>query len=76
MKIEKVFVDTSAFYALMDRSDNYHQTASRLWTHFLDKGYELKTSNYVTVETLALVQSRLGFNAADLWSRDVLGIGY
>jgi predicted nucleic acid-binding protein len=74
MKIEKVFIDTSAFYALMDRSDNYHQTASRLWTHFLDKGYELKTSNYVTVETLALLQNRLGFEAADLWSRDVLGI--
>ncbi len=74
MTIEKVFIDTSAFYALMDRSDSYHQSASRLWTHFLDKGYELKTSNYVTVETLALLQNRLGFEAADLWSRDVLGI--
>jgi predicted nucleic acid-binding protein len=74
MKIEKVFIDTSAFYALMDRSDSYHQSASRLWTHFLDKGYELKTSNYVAVETLALMQNRLGFEAADLWSRDVLGI--
>ena len=74
MTIEKVFIDTSAFYALMDRSDSYHQSASRLWTHFLDKGYELKTSNYVTVETLALLQNRLGFEAADLWFRDVLGI--
>ena len=72
--IEKVFIDTSAFYALMDRSDRFHQSASKLWARLLDKGYYLKTSNYVTVETLALLQSRLGFEAADLWSRDVLGI--
>ncbi len=74
MTIEKVFIDTSAFYALMDRSDSYHQSASKLWAHFLDKGYHLKTSNYITVETLALMQNRLGFEAADLWSRDVLDI--
>ena len=74
MAIEKIFIDTSAFYALMDRSDSYHHSASKLWTHFLDKGYYLKTSNYVTVETLALLQNRLGFEAADLWSRDVLDI--
>jgi len=74
MAIEKIFIDTSAFYALMDRSDSYHHSASKLWAHFLDRGYYLKTSNYVTIETLALLQNRLGFEAADLWSRDVLGI--
>jgi predicted nucleic acid-binding protein len=74
MAIEKIFIDTSAFYAVMDRSDSYHPSASKLWADFLDKGYYLKTSNYVTVETLALLQNRLGFEAADLWSRDVLGI--
>ena len=74
MTIENVFIDTSAFYALMDRSDSYHQSAGKLWADFLDKGYYLKTSNYVVVETLALLQNRLGFEAADLWSRDVLGI--
>jgi len=74
MTTEKVFIDTSAFYALMDRSDRYHQSAGKLWTHLLDNGCYLTTSNYVTVETLALLQNRLGFEAADLWSRDVLGI--
>ena len=74
MAIEKIFIDTSAFYALMDRSDSYHQSASKLWTHMLNRGYFLQTSNYVTVETLALLQNRLGFEAADLWSRNVLGV--
>ena len=74
MTIRKVFIDTSAFYALMDRSDSYHQSAGKIWAHLLDTGYDLKTSNYVTVETLALLQNRLGFEAADIWSRDILGI--
>ncbi len=26
-----IYVDTSAFYALIDRSDRYHQEASVLW---------------------------------------------
>jgi len=74
MTAEKVFVDTSAFYALMDRSDRWHTSARRLWARFLEEGYELKTSNYIVVETLALLQSRLGFEAAELWARDVLGV--
>jgi predicted nucleic acid-binding protein len=74
MTVEKVFVDTSAFYALMDRSDRWHTSARRLWTRFLEEGYELKTSNYIVFETLALLQNRLGFEAADLWARDLLGV--
>jgi len=74
MTVEKVFVDTSAFYALMDRSDRWYTSARRLWTRFLEEGCELKTSNYIIVETLALLQNRLGFEAADLWARDVLGV--
>ena len=74
MTIENVFIDTSAFYALMDRSDSYHQEAGNIWTHLLEKDFYLKTNNYVIVETTALLQSRLGFDAAVLWARDILGI--
>ena len=56
MTIEKIFIETSAFYALMDRSDSCHQSAGKIWSHLLYRGHELKTSNYVTVETLALLQ--------------------
>jgi len=34
----------------------------------------LKTTNYIIIETLALLQSRLGFEAAHLYSSDILGI--
>lgn len=74
MKNETVFVDTSAFYALMDHSDNNFEKAAELWKSFLERDFYLRTSNYVIIETLALLQSRLGFEAADLWYRDVLSL--
>ena len=32
----------------------------------------MATSNYVVLETMALLQNRLGFDAAALWQRDIL----
>ena len=74
MPNDKPLVDTSAFYALMDRSDNHHETAARVWVSLLKENYSIMTTNYVVVETLALLQGRLGFDAANLWYRDILGI--
>jgi len=70
----KVFVDTSAFYALIDRSDRYHAQASALWTDLLDDSFRLLTSNYVVWETIGLLQKRIGFEAARLWHKDILGV--
>lgn len=74
MENETVFVDTSAFYALMDSSDKNHKEAARLWSRFLEEDSFTRTSNYVIVETTALLQSRLGLDAAILWGRDVLTV--
>jgi uncharacterized protein len=70
----KIYVDTSAFYALIDRSDRYHSKASVFWRKLLDKHVNLFTTNYVVWETLGLLQRRIGFEAANLWHRDVLGV--
>ncbi|MBW1908020.1 MAG: PIN domain-containing protein [Deltaproteobacteria bacterium] len=74
MESEWVFVDTSAFYALMDRSDSNYEQAAGLWATLLEKDLYLCTGNYVIVETLSLLQSHLGFEAANLWYRDVLSL--
>ena len=70
----KIYVDTSAFYALIDRSDRHHQQASILWPDLLNDNICLITSNYVVWETLGLLQKRIGCEAAILWNRDVLGV--
>jgi predicted nucleic acid-binding protein len=69
----KIFVDTSAFYALLDRSEENHKAAAALWPNLLDINITLLTTNYVVSETTALLQNRIGFEAANLWWKDILG---
>jgi predicted nucleic acid-binding protein len=58
-----VFVDTSAFYAVFDADDEEHPRARGAWEGLVSGEDLLFTSNYVLVETLALLQSRLGVEA-------------
>lgn len=69
-----VFVDTSAFYALLDREDANHNRAKAAWSELLRSGETLTTSNYVLVETSALVQRRLGLAALRAFSEDIVPV--
>jgi predicted nucleic acid-binding protein len=65
-------MDTSAFYALLDRDDAHHARAKRAWTDLLQAVHTLVTSNYVLVETFALLQNRLGIEAIRAFHDDLL----
>lgn len=52
-----IFVDTSAWFALFDKSDDFHQQAKDF---FETNTIPLLTSNFILTETLTLVKSRLG----------------
>jgi predicted nucleic acid-binding protein len=71
---EKIYVDTSAFYALLDRADPYHKEASSLWVTLMDNNSTLVTSNYVVSETVKLLQKRIGFEAARAWYKNILSV--
>ena len=60
-----IFVDTSAFFAILDRDDDAHAVARQNWTALLsaDAPASLVTSSYVLVESFALIQARLGLDA-------------
>lgn len=58
-----VFVDTSALMAILDRSDLKHPEATTRWKELLTDGRDLRTSNYVVLESSALSQRRLGTSA-------------
>ena len=61
----RMFIDTSAFYALVDRDDEKYQKGKKAWPEILEAGHTLVTSNYILVETFALLQSRLGLTQAE-----------
>ncbi|TFU17723.1 type II toxin-antitoxin system VapC family toxin [Thermus tengchongensis] len=58
-----VFVDTSALYALLDRDDARHPEAAERFRRLLAARERLVTHSYVVVESVALVQRRLGLEA-------------
>lgn len=66
-----VYVDTSALYAVLDADDANHSAARTEWHRLLDAGVPLVTTNYVLVETAALVQLRLGLEAVRALQEDV-----
>jgi predicted nucleic acid-binding protein len=66
------FVDTSAFIAVLDADDANHARARRRWQDLVAGEEDLRTSNYVLVETFTLAQRRLGFAAARAFQEDVV----
>jgi predicted nucleic acid-binding protein len=67
------FVDTSAFQAILSEADAGHDRALRWLERTTAEGDEdLVTTNYVVVETTALVQARLGGTAVRAFIDDLL----
>lgn len=58
-----VLVDTSALYALLDEDDQNHHPAADLWPGLVRRE-RLTTHTYIVLEVSALVQRRLGWEAA------------
>ena len=67
-----VFVDTSAFYAVFDQDDANHAEARTVWTKLVREGETLLTNNYVLLETVALLQHRLGIAAVRVFQEDII----
>ena len=59
---DAVVVDTSAFYAFVSASDRYHTAAVETFDRIADRDQEIWTTSYALVETVALVDRRLGFD--------------
>ena len=68
------FVDTSAFFAVLDADDGNHDRARQVWEDLLTQEAVLVCSNYVLVETLALVQRRLGLPAVRTFQEDIMPV--
>ncbi|GEA14480.1 MAG: hypothetical protein PWR22_1945 [Moorella sp. (in: firmicutes)] len=67
-----VYLDTSAFLAILDADDENHAAAKKIWENLLNSGVPMICSSYVLVETYALVQRRLGMEALRVFHEDIL----
>ena len=66
-----VYLDTSAFMAVLNLDDQHHDSARSVWIKLLESDSTLICSSYVLVETYALLQNRLGINAVRAFQRDI-----
>lgn len=66
------YLDTSALYALMDRAEARHQLVARAWRDLLDQREPLVVNNYVIVETVALLQRRIGLSSVRDFIENIL----
>ena len=70
--MRSIFIDTSAFLAVLDADDDHHAPAKSAWGEILASGSLLVSSNYILVETFALVQNRLGLQAIRVFQEDIV----
>lgn len=65
-----VFVDTSAFLALLIANDEAHESAKAVFATLQTRRARLVTTSYVLVETYALLGRRLGTAAVRAFRED------
>lgn len=64
-----IFVDASAWLALVNDRDQYHKSAQSLFMEFFDAQLLLVTTNWTAFEALSMIKSRAGLEVArDLWT--------
>ncbi len=55
---EAIFVDSFAWIATINKSDNYHEISLRILEELLNKQAKLITTNYVLIETINALSKR------------------
>ena len=66
-----LFVDTAGWMAMADAADPAHSVCRDARDQWLRDGGVLVTTDYVMDETLTLIRTRLGLDAASAWWRQV-----
>jgi uncharacterized protein len=65
----RVFVDSSAFRALIDENDDFNQRAEKILADLVKTKCELVTSNYIIDECATLIRMKSGFKKAMLFKK-------
>ena len=70
--LPNIFIDTSAFLALEDESDQYHDEALQFREQVLRKGrYGMITTSYILDETLTLIRFRISIKSSIAFSKKI-----
>ena len=68
---ELVFIDTSAFKAIIDKNDDFHNQAVKIWDLLCAQEAVLVTTNYILDEAFTLIRVRCGIRVVEKF-REIL----
>ena len=71
LRRRRVFVDSSAYLALLDRQDNNHSRAAAIVRWLAAERFRHFTTNILVVETHSLLLSRMGLRQATQFLREI-----
>lgn len=63
-KINRVFVDTSAFVAMYDKADDMHSESIRLFEEIKNKRIRIVVTDYILSESITTAMARAGHKIA------------
>lgn len=69
-----VYIDSSALLTIIDADDPNHPRARSTWADIVRSQAPLVTSNYVLLETTAVLQKRFGLSAVRLLSSEIVPV--
>lgn len=67
-----ILVDTSAFICVLDADDPRHKEARRTWESLIDGDETLVATNYIVLETCAVLQRSCGMEAVRIFLVELL----
>ncbi len=67
-----IYVDTSAFFAVVNSGDDQHERALQTLQKLIEENEKLMCNNYVLVESMALIQHRLGVEALAILHNEII----
>lgn len=62
--MNKIFLDSSIFKAIIDSHDDFHTQATSLWKEFILSNIPLITTNYILDETFTLIRIKCNLKRA------------
>jgi uncharacterized protein len=69
--MEKLFIDTSAFFAIINAHDLYHGIALKFFKNEINN-FKVFSSDFVISETLTLIKRKMGSSIAIGWGEKIL----
>lgn len=69
-----IYIDTSAFFAILDSGDKFHKESKDTFLRLIGDKEIFHSSNYIIIETMVLVQNRLGLDALRAFQDDIVPI--